>query len=79
MPKMKTHSGAKKRFKLTARGKVRARHAFTTHILEKKSPKHKRELKEPTLLSPKDEPRVKRLLGAPSRRPSRAPRPGGGA
>ena len=42
MPKMKTHSGAKKRFKVTATGKVRGRHAFTSHILEKKSPKHKR-------------------------------------
>ena len=36
MPKMKTHSGAKKRFKLTGTGKVRGRHAFSTHILEKK-------------------------------------------
>ena len=44
MPKMKTHSGAKKRFKVTATGKVRGRHAFTSHILEKKSPKHKRQL-----------------------------------
>ena len=41
---MKTHSGAKKRFKVTATGKVRGRHAFTSHILEKKSPKHKRAL-----------------------------------
>jgi len=79
MPKMKTHSGAKKRFKVTARGKVRGRHAFTSHILEKKSPKHKRALGAPALLSPDDEPRVKRLLGAPSRRPSRAPKAGGGA
>ncbi len=44
MPKMKTHSGAKKRFKVTATGKVRGRHAFTSHILEKKSPKQKRAL-----------------------------------
>ena len=44
MPKMKTHSGAKKRFKLTATGKVRGRHSFTSHILEKKSPKRKRQL-----------------------------------
>ena len=44
MPKMKTHSGAKKRFKVTATGKVRGRHAFTSHILEKKSPKRKRAL-----------------------------------
>ncbi len=61
---MKTHSGAKKRFKLTAKGKVRARHAFTSHILEKKSPKHKRALSRPVALSAHDTPRVKRLLGA---------------
>jgi large subunit ribosomal protein L35 len=64
MPKMKTHSGAKKRFKLTAKGKVRGRHAFTSHILEKKSPKHKRALGRPVILSDHDTPRVKRLLGA---------------
>jgi large subunit ribosomal protein L35 len=63
MPKMKTHSGAKKRFKVTAGGKVRARHAFTSHILEKKSPKHKRALGHPVILSKHDAPRVKRLLG----------------
>ena len=64
MPKMKTHSGAKKRFKLTGTGKVRARHAFSSHILEKKSPKYKRELASPLILSKDDEPRVKALLGA---------------
>jgi large subunit ribosomal protein L35 len=63
MPKMKTHSGAKKRFKVTGTGKVRGRHAFTSHILEKKSPKHKRQLGEPAILSKDDTPRVKRLLG----------------
>jgi large subunit ribosomal protein L35 len=63
MPKMKTHSGAKKRFKVTAKGKVRGRHAFTSHILEKKSPKRKRHLGEPALLSAPDAKRVKRLLG----------------
>jgi large subunit ribosomal protein L35 len=64
MPKMKTHSGAKKRFKLTAKGKVRGRHAFTSHILEKKSPKRKRRLGNPAILSSHDEHRVKQLLGA---------------
>jgi large subunit ribosomal protein L35 len=64
MPKMKTHSGAKKRFKVTASGKVRGRHAFTSHILEKKSPKHKRALGHPAILSAHDAPRVKKLLGA---------------
>ena len=64
MPKMKTHSGAKKRFKVTAKGKVRGRHAFSSHILEKKSPKRKRKLGGPAILSDDDTPRVKRLLGA---------------
>ena len=62
MPKMKTHSGAKKRFKKTAGGKIRARHAFSSHILEKKSPKRKRQLGRPAILSADDAPRVKKLL-----------------
>ena len=62
MPKMKTHSGAKKRFKKTANGKIRARHAFTSHILEKKSPKKKRQLGKPLILSDHDAPRAKKLL-----------------
>ena len=64
MPKMKTHSGAKKRFKLTATGKVRGRHANTSHILEKKSPKRKRQHRKPAVISRHDTPRVKKLLGA---------------
>jgi large subunit ribosomal protein L35 len=64
---MKTHSGAKKRFKVTGSGKVRARHAFRTHILEKKSPKRKRRLKEAAVLPREEVPRVKRLLGVASR------------
>jgi large subunit ribosomal protein L35 len=67
MPKMKTHSGAKKRFKLTATGKVRGRRAFSTHILEKKSPKRKRRQSRPSWISDADEKRVKTLLGAPHR------------
>ena len=63
MPKMKTHSGAKKRFKVTATGKVRGRHSFATHILEKKSPKRKRALGRPALVSSDDLPRVRRMLG----------------
>jgi len=64
MPKMKTHSGAKKRFKLTATGKVRGRSAFSSHILEKKSPKRKRRHAMPAVISKHDEPRIKVLLGA---------------
>src|SRR6185436_11502730 len=41
VPKMKTHSGAKKRFRKTASGKLRGRRAYSSHILEKKSPKRK--------------------------------------
>ncbi|MEA2124720.1 MAG: large subunit ribosomal protein [Solirubrobacteraceae bacterium] len=63
MPKMKTHSGAKKRFKVTAKGKVIGRHAFTSHILEKKSPKRKRHLGRPVELAASDAKRVKKLLG----------------
>ena len=64
MPKMKTHSGAKKRFKLTAKGKVRGRSAFSSHILEKKSPKRKRRHARPAVIAKVDEPRIKILLGA---------------
>ncbi|MGO8904271.1 MAG: 50S ribosomal protein L35 [Solirubrobacteraceae bacterium] len=63
MPKMKTHSGAKKRFKVTATGKVIGRHPFTSHILEKKSPKRKRALGRPASVSDDDTPRIKRMLG----------------
>jgi large subunit ribosomal protein L35 len=72
MPKMKTHSGAKKRFKLTATGKVRGRSAFTSHILEKKSPKRKRRQTEPAVISRHDTKRVKTLLGEATR--TRSPR-----
>ena len=64
MPKMKTHSGAKKRFKLTAKGKVLGRHSYTSHILEKKSPKRKRQLGRPAGISEHDDERIKTLLGA---------------
>ena len=63
MPKMKTHSGAKKRFRATAKGKLRARHAFSTHILEKKSSVRTRRLKREADVAPSDLGSVKRLLG----------------
>jgi large subunit ribosomal protein L35 len=63
MPKMKTHSGAKKRFKRSANGKLRGRRAYSSHILEKKSPKRKRKMTQPVHISAKDAPRVNRLLG----------------
>ncbi len=67
MPKMKSHSGAKKRFKRTAGGKILARHAFSSHILEKKSPKYKRRLDEPVDVSKADRKRITKLLGGHSR------------
>ena len=63
MPKMKTHSGAKKRFRKTAKGKLRRRHAFSSHILEKKSPKRKRQMGNPAEISPNDAKKVRTLLG----------------
>lgn len=63
MPKMKSHSGAKKRFRKTATGKLRARHPMTSHILEKKSPKRKRRLATDVVIAKADEKRVRELLG----------------
>jgi len=62
MPKMKTHSGAKKRFRKTAGGKLRGRRAYSSHILEKKSPKRKRRMARPVEISDKDTKKVKKLL-----------------
>ncbi|NLY10419.1 MAG: 50S ribosomal protein L35 [Firmicutes bacterium] len=62
MPKMKTHRGAAKRFKITATGKVIKNRSFKSHILEKKSAKRKRQLRHSTVASESDFKRVKRML-----------------
>jgi large subunit ribosomal protein L35 len=62
MPKMKTHSGAKKRFRKTAGGKLLARHSFTSHNLGKKDAKRKRRLGRPLEVSKADRGRVVELL-----------------
>jgi len=62
MPKMKTHRGAAKRVKMTASGKLKRGHAFTSHILNKKSPKTKRNLRKAGLISTGDMKRVAKLL-----------------
>jgi len=62
MPKMKTHRGAAKRFSFTGNGKVKKNSAYKSHILEKKSAKRKRNLRQPDILSPADTKRVKRML-----------------
>jgi large subunit ribosomal protein L35 len=63
MPKQKTHSGAKKRFKVTATGKLRRRHAMRSHILEKKSAKRKRLFRREHSLAKGDARIVDKLLG----------------
>jgi large subunit ribosomal protein L35 len=67
MPKMKSHSGSKKRFKTTGTGKVQARHSFSSHILEKKSPKRKRSFALDVNLHKADAKRVIKLLGGNGR------------
>ncbi|HNW48340.1 MAG: 50S ribosomal protein L35 [Bacteroidales bacterium] len=64
MPKIKTNSGAKKRFKLTGTGKVKRKHAYKSHILTKKTTKQKRNLTYSALVSSSDEKRVKAMLVA---------------
>ena len=63
MPKMKTHKGAAKRFKLTGSGKLMRRKAFKNHILEKKSPARKRRLSREAAITGGDRDRMERLLG----------------
>jgi large subunit ribosomal protein L35 len=62
MPKVKTNSGAKKRFKVTASGKVRMKHAFKNHILTKKSKKRKRNLGHAGYVAETDMDNVRYLL-----------------
>ena len=62
MPKQKTKSSAKKRFKLTGTGKIKRKHAFKSHILTKKSKKRKLALTHDTLVHKRDENSVKEML-----------------
>jgi large subunit ribosomal protein L35 len=62
MPKMKTHSSAKKRFTFTGSGKIKRKHAFKSHILTKKSTKRKRNLTKSGLVSDADLGNVKFML-----------------
>jgi len=63
MPKMKTHRGAAKRFKTTGTGKIKRRQANKGHILEKKAPKRKRQLRASVTVSKADTPTVRKQLG----------------
>jgi large subunit ribosomal protein L35 len=62
MPKLKTHKGAAKRFRLTATGKIKRGHSHARHILTKKTAKRKRNLDIDVLVSEADERQVKRML-----------------
>jgi large subunit ribosomal protein L35 len=63
MPKMKTHQGAAGRFEVRKKGKLKRRRSGHNHMLEKKSTKRKRRLNTETVVNPKDDKRIKRLLG----------------
>ena len=63
MPKMKTHSGSKKRFRVTGSGKIMRGKAYKSHILTKKSAKRKRNFRHETGLAAGDEKNVARALG----------------
>lgn len=67
VPKMKSHSGAKKRFSYTATGRVRRAHAFHQHNFRQKSTRQNRQLRKSTILGPTDAPRIQRLLPYGSR------------
>jgi large subunit ribosomal protein L35 len=62
MPKMKSVSSAKKRFTLTATGKIKRKHAFKSHILTKKSTKRKRNLTHVTIVDPSNVKAVRQML-----------------
>ena len=62
MPKMKTKSSAKKRFKITGSGKIKRKHAFKSHILTKKSKKRKLKLTHSTLVHENDSKNIKEQL-----------------
>lgn len=62
MPKMKTNSGAKKRFSITGSGKIKRKHAFKSHILTKKTKKQKRNLTYFSVVDKADEKNIKQLL-----------------
>ncbi len=62
MPKLKTHRGAAKRFRKTARGKIKRSRAFKSHILTKKTTKRKRHLDQSGMVSDADRKRVARMI-----------------
>ena len=62
MPKLKSHRGAAKRFKLTSKGKVKRQHALKNHILTKKTTKRKRHLRKATTVAGKFAANIRRMI-----------------
>jgi large subunit ribosomal protein L35 len=62
MPKLKTHRGAAKRFKITAKGKIKRQKAYGSHIMTKKTAKKKRSLRKSDVISKHDKKRIAKLL-----------------
>lgn len=62
MPKQKTHSGLKKRIKVTGTGKLKRGRAYKNHLAQSKTTKQNRQLRGQTLVHPSDEKRIKRLI-----------------
>ncbi len=62
MPKMKTNKSAAKRFRFTGKGKIRRNKAYHSHILQKKSPKRKRNLRKSAIVDKANEKKLKKLL-----------------
>lgn len=63
MPKIKSHKGARKRFKVTSKGKIKRGQAFTSHRKRKKSAKKKRNLRHSKILNAPDAKKIKKVLG----------------
>lgn len=68
MPKMKTHRGAAKRFRITGTGKLRRKKAYDGHLFTGKSAKRKRRLEREADVSPADAPNIRRVLGTGQRK-----------
>lgn len=64
MPKLKSHRGAKKRFKLTSKGRVKRGHSLANHILTKKTQKRKRKLRKSALVSKSMEKQIRLMISA---------------
>ena len=62
MPKIKTHTGAKKRFKISKNGKIKRAHAYKSHILNKKTTKRKRGLRAAAYADKTNAPAIKKLI-----------------